>query len=98
MFFNTFQPFYHATILYVIAFLLACFSFLLGGLSRSTWSKSLSQATVWLLLLTLVVHTFGLGSRIYLQGRPPVTNLYSSAVFIGWGCVVLALIMEWFFR
>ena len=27
--------------------------------------------------------------RIYISGRPPVTNLYSSAVFIGWGCVLL---------
>src|SRR6202030_326747 len=25
--------------------------------------------------------------------RPPVTNLYSSAVFIGWGCVLLCLVM-----
>ena len=22
------------------------------------------------------------------EGRPPVTNLYSSAIFIGWGTVV----------
>src|SRR5678816_1055500 len=29
-----------------------------------------------------------------LEGRPPVTNLYSSAVFIGWGAVLLGLILE----
>src|SRR5262245_18507453 len=40
----------------------------------------------------------GIASRIYLQGRPPVTNLYSSAVFIGWVCVALGLLIEWFFR
>ena len=96
--FNNVQPFYHATVLYVIAFVLACVSFLLGCLSRPAWSRSLGRATVWLLLLTLAAHTLGLGFRIYLQGRPPVTNLYSSAVFIGWGCVLLALFLEWLYR
>jgi ABC-type transport system involved in cytochrome c biogenesis permease subunit len=33
-----------------------------------------------------------------LEGRPPVTNLYSSAIFIGWGSVILGLILERFHR
>jgi ABC-type transport system involved in cytochrome c biogenesis permease subunit len=33
-----------------------------------------------------------------LEGRPPVTNLYSSAVFIGWGAGVLGLILECVYR
>ena len=40
----------------------------------------------------------GLVSRIILQGRPPVTNLYSSAVFVGWGAVVLGVILERMYR
>jgi ABC-type transport system involved in cytochrome c biogenesis permease subunit len=43
---------------------------------------------------TLVLHTFALGARIYLTGRPPVVNLYSSAVFIGWACVLAGLALE----
>ena len=35
---------------------------------------------------------------MYLEGRPPVTNLYSSAVFIGWGAVLLGIFLERFFR
>jgi ABC-type transport system involved in cytochrome c biogenesis permease subunit len=31
---------------------------------------------------------------VYLQGRPPVTNLYSSSVFIGWFSVIIGLIVE----
>ena len=46
----------------------------------------------------LTVHTAGLVSRIVLQGRPPVTNLYSSAVFVGWGAVVLGAILERLYR
>jgi ABC-type transport system involved in cytochrome c biogenesis permease subunit len=45
-------------------------------------------------LLTGLVHTFAIVFRMVLEGRPPVTNLYSSAIFIGWGCVVLGLILE----
>jgi len=41
-----------------------------------------------------LVHTFGLIFRMCLEGRPPVTNLYSSAIFIGWGAMVLGLALE----
>ena len=30
--------------------------------------------------------------------RPPVTNLYSSAVFIGWACVLFAIVLEQVYR
>ena len=33
-----------------------------------------------------------------LEGRPPVTNLYSSAIFIGWGAMVLGLVLERIYR
>src|SRR3954468_13283520 len=33
-----------------------------------------------------------------LEGRPPVTNLYSSAIFIGWGATILGLVLERFWR
>jgi ABC-type transport system involved in cytochrome c biogenesis permease subunit len=33
-----------------------------------------------------------------LEGRPPVTNLYSSAIFIGWGTMVFGVVLERVFR
>ena len=90
-FFNAVDPFTHSMILYVLAFLLACISWL-------GWQRPLNRAAFYLLLLALAVHTFGLVSRMYLQERPPVTNLYSSAIFIGWGAVIVALILERIFR
>jgi len=89
--FNQVDPFTHSMTLYVLAFLLACFSWL-------GWNRPLNRTAFYLLLLALVVHTFGLGARMYLQERPPVTNLYSSAIFIGWGAVIVALILERIFR
>ena len=90
-FFNQLAPFYQAMGLYVLAFLLVCASWL-GG------SRGLRTAAFSVLLLALAVHTFGLGSRMYLQGRPPVTNLYSSAIFIGWMTVIVGLVLEKIFR
>jgi ABC-type transport system involved in cytochrome c biogenesis permease subunit len=31
---------------------------------------------------------------MYIAGRPPVTNLYSSAIFVGWGAGILGIILE----
>jgi ABC-type transport system involved in cytochrome c biogenesis permease subunit len=89
--FNRVDPFTHSMVLYVLAFLLACGSWL-------GWTRPLNRSAFYLLLLALAVHTFGLVSRMYLQERPPVTNLYSSAIFIGWGAVIVALILERIFR
>ena len=90
-FFNAVDPFTHSMTLYVLAFLLACISWL-------AWGRPLNRAAFYLLLLAIAIHTFGLVSRMYLQERPPVTNLYSSAIFIGWGAVIVALILERIFR
>jgi ABC-type transport system involved in cytochrome c biogenesis permease subunit len=50
------------------------------------------------LALAFLLHTFGLVARMYIAGRPPVTNLYSSALFIGWGGVLLCAGLEFVFR
>jgi len=90
-YFNHLQTFYSALVLYVGAFILACcFWFKL--------SEGLRRSAVWLIAVAWVVHTTGLVFRMSLEGRPPVTNLYSSAVFIGWGAVVLGLVLERFYR
>jgi ABC-type transport system involved in cytochrome c biogenesis permease subunit len=88
---NAFNPTDTAKWLYVLATVLCFASFLVGQarLNRFIW---------WMLLGTLVLHTFALAARIYLTGRPPVVNLYSSAVFIGWACVLAGLGLESLYR
>jgi len=89
--FNAFQPFYISILLYVLIFLAVCISWL-------RWPEELTKAAFWVLVLAFIIHTFGLLSRMYIQGRPPVTNLYSSAVFVGWGAVLLGVFIERFFK
>jgi ABC-type transport system involved in cytochrome c biogenesis permease subunit len=89
--FNRAEPFYTSMTLYVLAFLLAVFSWL-------KWPDTLQRSAYYLIMLAWVATTAGILTRMWLEGRPPVTNLYSSALFVGWGCVALCLILEKTFR
>jgi ABC-type transport system involved in cytochrome c biogenesis permease subunit len=89
--FNSAQPFYTAMSLYVLAFLFAVVSWL-------RWPDELGRAAFWLTAIAFVVTTAGIGARMWLEARPPVTNLYSSALFVGWGAVALCLVLEFFYK
>ncbi len=89
--YNRFDPIVLSMVFYVMVFLLAAISWV-------GFSAPLARASFWILLLTMFVHTFALAARIYMSGRPPVTNLASSAIFIGWGMVVFAICLELIFR
>ena len=58
----------------------------------------MNRSAYYLILLAAVIHSAGLITRMMLEGRPPVTNLYSSAIFVGWGAVFLGIILERFYR
>jgi len=92
-YFNRTKLFLHATIIYLFAFVLAGGALLTFG-SWPQLSESFRRSAFYLIGLAFVVHTAGLLFRMSLEGRPPVTNLYSSAVFIGWGACLLGLILE----
>jgi cytochrome c-type biogenesis protein CcsB len=96
-FFNNLQPFLHAMIIYLCAFLLAA-----GAMATlSLWpagADTLRRSALYLIALAWVVHTAGLVFRMVLERRPPVTNLYSSAIFIGWMSVLLGVILERLYR
>jgi ABC-type transport system involved in cytochrome c biogenesis permease subunit len=95
-FYNDFAPFYKAMIVYVTALLLAC-----SALALFTWpnlAETLRRSAFALIVLAWLVHTFGLVFRMVLEGRPPVTNLYSSAIFIGWAAVIFGMALEKIFK
>jgi cytochrome c-type biogenesis protein CcsB len=96
-YFNDVKAFLHATIMYI-------FALVLGGVALLTLtiappvSETLRRSAFYIIILAGLVHTFGLVFRMVLEGRPPVTNLYSSAIFIGWGAMILGLILERIYR
>ncbi|HEY1848718.1 MAG TPA: cytochrome c biogenesis protein CcsA [Opitutaceae bacterium] len=89
--FNRIEPFYGCMVIYAMAFLFAILSWL-------RWAEP-ARRTAWgLVALGWVAATAGIATRMWLEGRPPVTNLYSSALFIGWGSVALCLVLEALYR
>ncbi len=96
-YYNDVKSFLHAMIIYIFAFVLACGA-LLTLTTTPNVSEALRRSAFYLVILAGVVHTFGLVFRMVLENRPPVTNLYSSAIFIGWGAMVLGLILERVYR
>lgn len=89
--FNAAEPFYKSMTLYAYAFFIAIFSWL-------KWPEVLGKSAFYLVLVAFVVSTAGIATRMWLEGRPPVTNLYSSALFVGWGSVGLCLVLEKIYR
>ena len=89
--FNRAQPFYVGMVIYVLA--------LLTLFASWAWKPGVLQPAAYgFLVAGALVHTAGLVSRVILQGRPPVTNLYSSAVFVGWAAVLLGVLLERMYR
>ncbi len=85
-----FSPISIASSLYVICGVIALLSF---AFARQAFRRT----AFWLCVITLLVHTTAIVSRIYISERPPVVTLYSAAVFIGWAMVLFCTITELLF-
>ncbi len=96
VFFNEFAPFYHCLAVYVMIAIICA----LAWLAPVEWTQRIQRACYAAMAVSFVVHLSGLIIRMYLTERMFVfvTNLYSSAVFIGLGSVLFCLIAEYFYR
>ena len=89
--YNRLKPFRAATWIYAMAALL-----LLISLARSI--PSAGAAGIGALILAAAAHASGIGSRVILGGRPPVSNFYETMLWLPFVAVVLALIFEKLYR
>ena len=88
--YENFSPVSVASSLYVICGIMALLSFIFAR-------QTLRSTAFWVCVLTLLVHTTAIVSRIYISERPPVVTLYSAAVFIGWAMVLFCTVTELLF-
>lgn len=91
VFFNNLAPFYHCSVLYGIMLGVTCISW-------AVYTRPLNRVAFWIGVSTFVLQSFAILTRMYLQDRPPITNLYSTAIFIGWACLLMCLIIEVMFK
>ncbi len=90
-YFNYVSPFMVAILVYLMALVFA----IAGMFPRAAPARWIAFG---LILVACLYHGSALAARIYISGRPPVTNLYSSAIFIAFGGVLMGLIYEIIFR
>jgi ABC-type transport system involved in cytochrome c biogenesis permease subunit len=89
--YNREKPFRTAWILYLVGFLALIASFPLP-------SRAFSWAGLALVGGGFLVQAYGMILRILISGRPPVTNMYETVIFVAWGGVLFALLFEAVYR
>ncbi len=85
--YNRFKPFRMAWLLYLLGFLALLASFPLA-------SGAASGTGMALVVAAFAVHAYGMFLRMMISGRPPVTNMYESVIWVAWGAVLFALVFE----
>lgn len=87
VFLNRSNPLVWAMAVYVLTMLMAAFLWMFHG-------RRLARSVVMGLVMGALIQTVAIGLRMWLSGRPPVTNLYTSAIFVGWIAVLLSIWIE----
>ena len=85
--FNHFHPFAKAWWLYAIAFI---------AMLLSQWIQRdhLYWGAMGLFTTGLAVQSYGFWLRMQIADRPPVTNMYESVVWVGFGIAAIAFLLE----
>lgn len=91
IFYNDFHPYQWSWITYILAAI---------ALAVSTFyaNRYGIRGGVALVLIGFLLSAFGLGLRSYLTGRPPVSNMYETIVWVPWAAVLFSLVLAKVYR
>lgn len=85
--YNDFHPFRWAYICYFLGFIVLL---LVWALNKESLMKF-----AWVLLgFGFILNTYGFMLRMYIMERAPVSNMYETVVWVSWGTIVFAVILE----
>lgn len=74
-----------------ICYLLAALLLLYIWIKNSSISMKIVWSLTW---IGFALHISGFAFRVYLAERPPVTNMYETVVWVSWGAILFAMILE----
>jgi len=89
--FNILHPFRWSWVLYSLSLVL-----FLAALVTKNRPFTLGAYAAY--FSAVLLHSYGFALRCYIAGRPPVTNMYESVIWVTWGCAIFALILRKFYR
>jgi ABC-type transport system involved in cytochrome c biogenesis permease subunit len=89
--YNLWHPFGWASLVFLISSVLLTLAWMFEN-------KKLYKVSWIVVSLGLLLTVVGFAFRIYLTGRPPVSNMYETVVWVGFGSVLFAMIFEKIYR
>jgi len=91
VFYNNFHPYRWAWVLYIFAVVALGLQWILG--------RSVLYKVGWAFVVSgFAVHISGMVMRMMLMGRPPVTNMYETVVWVAFGTILFSMVIEAFYR
>lgn len=89
--YNNMHPFKWAWIIYLLSALtcLVAWAFEKKQIYPAAWA---------FIVIGFLFHIYGFVLRVYLTERPPVSNMYETVVWVGFGTVLFAMIIEAVYR
>ena len=88
---NKVNLFYISLGCYIMAFIILAISWM----TQPLW---LSRISIAFLISGTVLHGYGIILRMLIMGRPPVSTLYESIIFVSFIIMIFSLILEYFRR
>jgi ABC-type transport system involved in cytochrome c biogenesis permease subunit len=65
----------------------------------SGWRQKQGYQLGWILILIgFCLQVLGFGCRIIISGRPPVTNMYETVIWLAFGTIFFAMVLEIIYR
>lgn len=89
--FNQWKPFRWAWVLCLLGAILLSFSFY-------SERKLLYWAGMGAYIVALFTEIFGFSMRCWIAGRPPVSNMYESIIWVAFGSMAMGMILELIYR
>jgi cytochrome c-type biogenesis protein CcsB len=90
-FYNRAQVFRWSWVLYLLGALIWTFAIF----TRGTVSTGFRRLAATLTIAGVIGHIGGMVMRSYVSGRPPVSNMYESIIWVSFGVLVFAAILYW---
>ncbi len=86
--FNNAKPFVISLALYIAALFTAMLSLMI-------WPQHMRKLAFAFILAGFAFHFAGIGVRMFIMQRPPVTNMYESIIFVNLVICLFGILMEW---
>ncbi|MGK7897218.1 MAG: cytochrome c biogenesis protein CcsA [Xenococcus sp. (in: cyanobacteria)] len=89
--FYNLHPFANAWMIYALGFIVLLLVLLFKSLDFY-WGA------IGIFSTGLIINAYGIWERMQIAGRPPVTNMYESVIWVGFGISAIAILFEFIYR